>query len=82
MNHDEVLDGMLSILDEQYQKYPPFFVASSMLRSRLNTPVEQLRPYAENLEELGYAQKLEGLAPTFIVKFTERGHKAYQQHKL
>ena len=82
MNHDEVLDGMLSILEEHYEKNPPYYVPSSELRKKLNLPVAALRPYAENLEELGYAQKLEGLAPTFIVKFTTRGHKAYVQKSI
>ena len=82
MNHDAVYTGLLSILEEHYERDPPYFVPSSELRARLDMPVEALRPYAEELEKLGYAQKLEGLAPTFIVKLTASGHKAYKQKAL
>lgn len=82
MNHDAIYTEMLSILEEHYEKNPPYFVPSSELRARLHLPVDELRPYAEALEKEGYAQKLEGLAPTFIVKFTPLGHKAFKNHVL
>ncbi len=82
MNHDQVYEGMLSILSEWYEKNSPYFVPSSELRAKLNTAVEDLRPYAEELEQQGYVRKLEGLSPNFIVKFTKQGHRAYKTHAL
>lgn len=82
MYHDAVYHMMLSILEEHYKKDPLFYVPSSELRSRLEMPIEELRPYARDMEMEGYASKLEGLAPTFIVKFTSLGHDAYIHHRI
>lgn len=78
MNEDKNVKKLLSILDEQYTK-SPYYVGSSILRSKLNMPVSELRQYAERLYDEGYIDKLEGLAPTFILRMKRRGHELLTQ---
>lgn len=78
MNEDKNVKKLLSILDEQYTK-SPYYVGSSILRAKLNMPVSELRQYAERLYDEGYIDKLEGLAPTFILRMKRRGHELLTQ---
>lgn len=78
VNEDENVMKLLTILDEQYDK-SPYYVGSSILRSKLDMPVDELRVYAESLYEEGYVDKLEGLAPTFILRMKRMGHEIFTQ---
>jgi len=76
MNENK-MEKFLQILVEQYESEPLYNVTSSSLRSRLGLPVEDIRPYAEALEEEGLAHKVEGFAPTFTIGLNERGHRTF-----
>jgi hypothetical protein len=69
---EDIYMKILEILKEHYDKDPPYFVPSSELRSRLGMSVDELRPYAENLEMNGYVYKEEGFAPTFLLKIRHK----------
>jgi len=99
-NQETALSGLyLTILEilEDYQKaHPLFFCPCRVIRSTLNTPIDVLRPYAENLELNGYVIKRECFGKTYMLKITKKGSLAvkngsvtldkkcrfYNKHKL
>lgn len=82
MTGDMYID-ILSMLKEHYDKDPLFFVPSSELRSKLGfSSVDELRPYAENLEMNYYVYKEEGFSPTFLLKIRKKGCEALKAGKV
>jgi len=74
---------ILSLLKEHYDKDPLFFVPSSELRAKLGLEsVDEIRPYAENLELNRYVYKEEGFAPTFLLKIRHKGIDAVKEGKV
>lgn len=74
---------ILTLLKEHYDKDPLFYVPSSDLRSKLGLEsVDELRPYAENLEMNRYVYKEEGMAPTFLLKIRHKGIDAVKEGKV
>ncbi len=69
---------ILSLLKEHYDKDPLYFVTSSDLRAKLGVgSVDDIRPYAENLEINRYVYKQEGffsgMGTNFLLKIRHMG---------
>ncbi len=69
---------ILSLLKEHYDKDPLYFVTSSDLRAKLGVgSVDDIRPYAENLEINRYVYKQEGffsgMGTNFLLKIRHKG---------
>jgi len=74
---------ILKILKKHYDKDPTYLIPSSELRSKLNTPVEELRPYVEDLEFNGYVYREDGISKaTFYLMISDKGIRALKERKI
>ncbi|MBN1786319.1 MAG: hypothetical protein JW825_04965 [Candidatus Methanofastidiosa archaeon] len=73
---------ILDILRDTYENSPPGYAGKIEIEHRLKIPANEFEPYLEELTKNGFVKKMEGPAPTFIVKFTPKGYEAYMNRQL
>jgi len=76
LSDQDVYVKILSILNEYYDKDALHFVPSSELCVRLGMPLDEIYPFATELEQKGYVQKEEGTGPSFLLKLCKKGINA------
>jgi len=73
---------ILDVLYESYEKEPAGYTGKVELEQKIKMPANEFMPLLEKLSKDGIVKKMEGPAPTFIVKFTEKGYDAYKRDQL
>jgi len=77
MLHNMEYHNILEMLRDTYENKPPGYAGKVELEHALKLNANDFVPYLEELSNKGYVKIMEGAAPTFIVKFTEKGYDAY-----
>ena len=82
MEKQEIYLRILELVEEYNDKNPGYFYPSSVLRAKLGMSLEDLRPYAEELEMNGYIKKNEGFSPTFQIAIKDKGKSALLERNI
>jgi len=82
MEKQEIYLRILELVSDYNERNPGYFYPSSLLRSEMSMSLEELRPYAEDLEMNGYIKKNEGFSPTFQISIKEKGKYALLERSV
>jgi len=82
MEKQEIYLRILELVEEYNDKNPGYFYPSSVLRAEMGISLEDLRPYAEELEMNGYIKKNEGFSPTFQIAIKDKGKNALLERNI
>jgi len=73
---------LLEALRDTYESKPPGYAGKVEIEKTLKIEANDFMPCLEELSRKDYVKIMEGAAPTFIVKFTEKGYDAYIKEGL
>ncbi len=73
MEKQEIYLRILELANDYNSREPGYFYPSSLMRAEMGMSLEELRPYAEELDLNGYIKKSEGLSPTFQISIEDKG---------
>lgn len=79
---DDMYLKLLSILREQKDKTPSYYISSSRLRSLSGMTLEELRPYINDLHFFGYVDMETWFTDTFLVRITKKGTEAIDSNTI
>jgi len=82
MEKKEIYLRILELVSEYNKRNPGYFYPSSILRAKMGMSLEEIRPFAEELEMNGYIRKNEGFSPTFQISIREKGKIALFERQV
>ncbi|GEM_PF-6201155 len=73
---------ILELLRDTYENKPPGYAGKIEIEKTLKIGADEFVPFLDELSRGGYVKIMEGAAPTFIVKFTNKGYDTYMHQGL